>query len=604
MTVHPRTLPATAKVQHTLNSLAVITLVLLIIAGSRLVRLRGLDMNSDEIWSVWQTFGTPAQILNWTPYDWPPLYYLSLGAWRTLVGIHPIVLRLFSTLLFLVSAACMYRAWLRLRDQRGAILITLAYAALSYSIYLGITVRGYILALALFPPALWLLLRYFARPTLLRGILLALCMAGMLYAYFTSIAAFAMLGLFSLIVYPRRILRWWLPGLLIAILITPLIIAKTGLAVSRAEDLSKLTTPPLVEAFLKTFNFYSGYMASVWGALLILATVLAGLATWRRRSQQATVRLTFALLVWLTVIPLALYVTNPVLGFFRDHYSWWVIVSLTVWIGWGLSFLPAYGKSVAALILIGLMFAPIPVGAYKPYVYIATDDVAWLSRQMQAGDVVLIDPDCDCDRREEWDYYMRVYFPNGIDFVHDPANYRRIWFISNKTRRNPKLEQAVRKGRTLGDSAGITDTTIQLYEMPPDVKGIPFANGMRFHGAAIIPSPDVPTQRAWHKGESVRLRLWWSIDKPVDRDYGVGLYFLDAKGKIEAQRDEPLTTSQWQTRQLYTEDRAIQVSSDSTPQLHVIYMSVYQPSDGTRITAPENDNTTLLPIQTIFVKTW
>ncbi|MDL1885970.1 hypothetical protein FBR01_20330, partial [Anaerolineae bacterium CFX8] len=58
--------------------------LLLLIAASRIPRLHEPQMNQDEIWSVWQTLGSPAQIIRWTPYDWPPLYYLALGTWRGL----------------------------------------------------------------------------------------------------------------------------------------------------------------------------------------------------------------------------------------------------------------------------------------------------------------------------------------------------------------------------------------------------------------------------------------------------------------------------------------------------------------------------------------
>jgi len=68
----------------------VLAAALLLIAASRLLRLCGLELDHDEVWTIWQTFGSPRQILAWTPYDWPPLHFLALGAWQELAGIHPI----------------------------------------------------------------------------------------------------------------------------------------------------------------------------------------------------------------------------------------------------------------------------------------------------------------------------------------------------------------------------------------------------------------------------------------------------------------------------------------------------------------------------------
>ena len=48
------------------------TALLLVVAASRIPRLNGMEMNIDEVWSIWQTLGTPRQVLAWVPYDWPP----------------------------------------------------------------------------------------------------------------------------------------------------------------------------------------------------------------------------------------------------------------------------------------------------------------------------------------------------------------------------------------------------------------------------------------------------------------------------------------------------------------------------------------------------
>ena len=92
----------------------IITFVLLLIAASRLLRLHEFRLNPDEVWSVWQTFGTFDQILHWTPYDWPPLYYLTVGVWWRGTSLVPESLRLLSMLIFMLGAAFSYKIGQRL----------------------------------------------------------------------------------------------------------------------------------------------------------------------------------------------------------------------------------------------------------------------------------------------------------------------------------------------------------------------------------------------------------------------------------------------------------------------------------------------------------
>src|SRR5438105_3470566 len=133
-----------------------LALVLLAVAASRLIHFPGPTPDIDEVWSIWQTFGTPQQIIKWTPYDWPPLYYLVLGGWKELVGITPFVLRFLSLLAFLPGVAAMYRAAGKMFNRQAALPIAIAFAALGYNQFLSILIRGYALLLALSPIALWL----------------------------------------------------------------------------------------------------------------------------------------------------------------------------------------------------------------------------------------------------------------------------------------------------------------------------------------------------------------------------------------------------------------------------------------------------------------
>src|SRR5690606_29013028 len=125
--------------------------LLLLIVGSRLIQMRPLDAHPDEIWSTCQSLGSAQEILRWTPYDWPPGYYLTLGAWQGLVGSDILLLRWLSIMAFLLGASFFYRGLLHIRNHQAALIGTLAYATLGYNILLSVELRGYALLIALAP---------------------------------------------------------------------------------------------------------------------------------------------------------------------------------------------------------------------------------------------------------------------------------------------------------------------------------------------------------------------------------------------------------------------------------------------------------------------
>ncbi len=182
------------------------------VAASRILRLNGLEMDIDEVWSIWQTLGTPRQILAWVPYDWPPLYYLALAAWKEIAGIQPIAVRYSSVLLGLCGVAFTYRLGWHMRSPQTGLLSAAVYGALGYAIFLSLGVRGYIAVYTLFPLTMWLALRYFDRPHLSRAVALSISLAALLYLSFSSAVAVLVLGAYLLApcgtVGCRRVWPW------------------------------------------------------------------------------------------------------------------------------------------------------------------------------------------------------------------------------------------------------------------------------------------------------------------------------------------------------------------------------------------------------------
>ncbi|GAB4572699.1 MAG: hypothetical protein Kow0077_12880 [Anaerolineae bacterium] len=581
--------------------------LLLVIAASRIFRLQEMiELGVDELWSVWQTFGTPQQILQWTPYDWPPLYYLLLGGWRALVGLHPAMLRYLAVLVFMLACAVMIRLMQRLGVSRWNVLLgMLAFAAPAYSVFVSLYVRGYMLVALFAPLSLWLTLRYFERPTLRRALPLGLTLAAMFLTTLSVIGTFVALGIFSVVVYRKQIWRWWLPGIIAGGLALPEIISKLSLSVRRVSATSQQQLPPFGEALWGLFEFWTADAVVVWIAVILVASLLLIL---RKQLNRKAV----GALLWLFT-PALLYFFNDYIGLFMPYrYTAWAMVGLALWLGLGLSQLPRPGRVVAGGVLLGLAFLPIPTRSYEYFSSSFGNSIAWLADHMQAGDVILIDPNwqdplCGCRLDADWDYYSRVFFPDGMPFVDAPEGHRRVWYVTWQSRQDPEMEARVNTGRIPGIFVGPPEVLFRLYEGPPDSEGIRFENGLRFHGIEFVDTLAFPIA---HEGESLQVRLWWATDEVQTADYSISLQVF-FEGELVFQQDGPVKvdgiaqeTSQWEPGRLYLDERTIDIPYPAVQGNYEVKLTVYQWWDNVRLNAPGVDADRLLPVGNIHVKSW
>jgi len=592
------------------KNLQAMTALLLAVAASRILRLNGMEMDIDEVWSIWQTLGTPRQVLAWVPYDWPPLYYLGLAAWKEAVGIHPVAVRYSSVLLGLCGVAFTYRLGQRMRSAEAGILAASVYAALGYAIFLSLMVRGYIAVYALFPLTMWLALRYFDRPRPVWAVGLGVSMAVLFYLYFPSVIACVVLVLYTFAIDPRRaIRRWWFPAGLALALATPLVIVKADLVIRRTEATHTIKQPALFEALKKLLlEGYAGNAPAFWGIVFVLATGLAFVC--RRRFARGPA---LFLLAWPTLGAVAMYLVNPLLGFFTVNYAWWIMFGLALWMGFGLACLPGRVRTGALIVLGGVMFLPIPVAHY--HFGVPTPPLiasfSWLRDRLLPGDVLIMDPNIEFPF-EAWDYFERVYFPQGLPYAEDPTGYRRVWYVCQVEREDPQLLAAVEAGRLPSIFVGPPDLLIRLYEGPPDLAGRSFENGLRFHGADVLRNQRIDTgPLVRHEEESIHLRLWWSVNAPPPFDYSVGTHVLDAHNRLIAQFDGPpqvkdtsWETSRWQPGRYYVEERTVKLPGDLTTGYYALYLTVYQWWDNTRLRGEGTDEKGLLLLDRIYIRAW
>ncbi len=587
-----------------------ITAILMLIAAVYAGRLRGLDMNPDETWSIWQTFGTPEQIVAWTPYDWTPLYFLTLGAWKGFVGIHPIPLRWLSVLLALMGAAFAYRAGERVRRGAG-VLSMLMYGSLAYTVFLSGYVRPYALAHSLIPLGFWLTLRYFdaAQWSWRRAAVLVLVLViGFYTTLVTPIAAVCYAG-YTLVVYPfRRVIARWFPvGIAFMVLSLPIVVSRLTLVQTRVQAIGEL--PPLGDALVNLLAEYIGNAGIVWMGVLIAAGIAA--LIYRRNIAKL-----IGLLGWGFASLLILYALNPVLGFFQPSYAFWSITGMALFGGAALSLLPRIGQTVIVIAVIGALITPLPPRLTRNYAPPGVTTFTWLREQVRAGDALVLDPGFDCLMTYELDYHIRAFFPEGLPVVS--ANridgVRRVWYAANVNTQDASVLAQVEANRVAGVFIGPPTCLWRVYEAPPNPLGMAFENGMRFHGVDVLDAEGDPLgyPYAMREGETFRARLWWSVDAPPPNDYSVGVYILNLDGSALIPTDSapqvtgggPRETSRWQTGRFYVEERSFTLPNPLASGDYPLALTVYQWWDQTRLAADGVDENLLLRLGEISVKSW
>ncbi|HEX2906359.1 MAG TPA: hypothetical protein VHO69_05820 [Phototrophicaceae bacterium] len=107
------------------------------------------------------------------------------------------------------------------------------------------------------------------------------------------------------------------------------------------------------------------------------------------------------------------------------------------------------------------------------------------------------------------------------------------------------------------------------------------------------------------EGETLHLRLWWSVEEPLPLDYSVGLYLMrgdellasdDSAPQVSYPADAPPETSRWQTGSYYIENREITLPYPTSRSTYTVYLAVYFWQDGKRIAAPGLNENDLLPL--------
>ena len=594
--------------------------LLLAIVAARVLRFGAIFLRHDEFWSIWQGYGKFFDVLRWTPFDWPPLYYLVLDGWVGLVGIHAFSLRYLSVLMFLVGVASLYQILRRNAGHVAAWIGSLYYGGIAFLIFLSTGLRGYSLMLMVVPMAWFFAQRLLDRPNIKNVLGFSLAATACLYTTYVTVFPLALLAfyvLWQMRRMPGRHRKYvLLAGLFTVIPCLPIPFYYWPAQLRRNPstftiEISSLSAFPGAVSDLYRFWFRENTLMLV---LLILLGIV-GLAVRRRISDFSIFTFIWAFLV----LPL-FYFVHPTFGLFKPTYTSWILIGIAAFAGASLGQLPRWGRILALGLTMFLLVQLTPWRQYyrdfSSYLEVSLD---WLRGHWRAGDIILLAEDQRCTSSVEiWNYMLRANFPDGLTFADNPVGHSRVWFVTASGSPNSAHWETLRRDYVERYFVGPLRCLFRLYEGPPDREGILFANGLRFHGAQFL-QEGVPSPPGYfpqlHEGENVKVRFWWTVDEPLPLDYSVGTFLFDETGYVIDElhgppdptypSDAPWETSRWQSGQIYYEDRKFEVPYPLPRQELQLRLAVYYWEEpAKRFAAPGTDALEMLPVMQMYVFSW
>lgn len=585
----------TARVNRYLPVLAALVAVLLLAGLLRLWNIQQESFWADEGWTMQLAKGPTIRdvVLTMADDQHPPLYFVILNSWISLVGNSPFSARLPSLFWSLIGICCAYRVGAVLFSREAGLGGALLLALQDNDIMLSQDARHYtqVAALAVGSTLFYLLYVKTPHPKFLphaggrnftaparpsggrgwgmggNGFLWFACSVLMMYTHYLGAFILLIQALHAVIIVRpfRRIADVWIRLALITLAWTPWAFVFLGQSLVRYQrpELFQSTLPNTRAAFDIVLGDLFGHQAGLTVAVLLLGLVWITYHDRARIVPQPLIG-TLYLLLWL-VVPFAVIVAiNPRFPIMTTRNFLLITPPILILIGHGLTNLDRFARRLILAVFVVVALTTVDAYHIKP----GWRDIAHTLLAYRVGnDPIIMDvwvedfslryhlgqwiaPNVRPDASDQLplismrDYrgrYREDYFAYTKAFLSDKSDFWLPYYEQNK---DGLLEWFNGQGFVQTGSLAFNHVgdTIWLYRY--DRADLPvlttFGNLFRLHKAEYGRNID---------GE-LTVNLVWSISTATPLDYSVSVIALNRDGTLIAQHDSsPMNgaspTSSW-----------------------------------------------------------
>jgi hypothetical protein len=628
------------------SQLLMITLILLLAAGTRILGTADRPVWTDEGFMAWITSDLDVETVVDRAEVWDrhaPMYVFVVGGWREIAGDSRIALRFWAIMSGIVAAALVYRIGADAFGEQVGRYAALLFAVLQMAVYYGQEIRGYGWLIMAVCWMAFFFLRYLRHPRPIWLIGFALSVALMLYTVYLGVVMLAAMGLITLVWRGAWRHRFALLGAALAgvALFTPWLVV---IVRNRERVQSGIRGAP--GTYATTWANLRILGEFVWGEQLALMLALWVFGAW------VITRVWVSGAYSYTSLPVdsqpdslsptglgrgsgggaGLFFILAGGGVFAGMMiaNLWVavvaartLVFVTPFVmlvcGIGLAQIAPPARGIFTAILVGLSLVTSPV--IQPR--LAYDDTAEsLAAEFSHGDLVILETGWDDN---PFLYELALALPDDAAIIRtlpwvDPGSFApvvpqvepairahdRVWIVQwlAPSQVMPWLDSGeagfwrvlaweVSIGAQYRERFPDYPPAVQvvLYERP-DLTGNPRVFGDRLAlRDAVIAESAAP-------GERLHVDLWWSLAEPVEstaieRDYSVGVYLMPMnEDRVIAQHDGPpgdLPTSQWRGDGVHFDRHTLIVPDDLAVGVYRVAVGAYWFGDRVPLAVDDGD---------------
>ncbi len=552
------------------------TLIILLLA----VFLRVYHLTQQSFWFdeafAWNIVIQPDMFPRIVADTHPPLFYLLLRGWMSVMGDSELALRSLSAFISTLTVAMMYPLGREIAKRLGIGLVLIPLTAMLFfalndaDIFHAQEARNYALYNLLGATSIWLYLRWTRTKT--GAIFWSLTIALLVYTHYQGVFIPAIIGLHALIFLRHKTRLYAILWLMLSgVLLAPWMLFVT---IPQAQNALEKGLPFAIPSNIETLVDLRGrFLGAMW--VLLIGLMLMGVWGAVQRKKWG---LAILLTGWIIIPFTVLYVGNIYAPLLTDRKLLLITPAIALLMAIGTAQLDRVERGLVIVAI--LVYSLATVDFYhqrEPWRDISETALAYAQPQdlflaeAEVGQYPLkyyftrhMPPDSQfytftflgdptMSPTTDWFTYYDLFLPDVLSqHIHNQTDDIATAWVVFWSNDRAVLERLANAGYTrtwshLTDHFGNIITTYRydkLSTQPVDS----FANGMILRGALV-------------DEDALRLDLWWSTSASLSADYTTAGGLLNADGVLVAQWDSfpPMMTSQWDETALVYDPKPLQV---------------------------------------------